>query len=239
MTYALEILNLRKSYDSFLLDDVSFNVPTGSIMGFVGQNGAGKTTTIKSIMGLIDSDAGEVRAFGKTLHKNSTRQGIGVVSDTSFYDPRWKVSDAEKVSSLFYENWDTKKFNSLLNNFNIAKSKKVSELSKGMGVKLMIAVAMSHDAKLLILDEPTSGLDPVARDELCSIFMDYVKDGDKSILFSTHITSDLDKVADYVTCIYNGRIMFSSPKDEILQKYAAIGQLDDIVVSFSRRDGHE
>jgi len=238
MHNALDVINLRKEYSGFTLQNVSFSLPTGSIMGFVGENGAGKTTTIKSILNLINYNSGEIRAFGKILDKNNARDGIGVVTDTTPYNEKWRINDVEKIASLFYRQWDKAQFNTLLGKFSLNKNMKVGELSKGMSVKLMLAVAMSHNAKLLILDEPTSGLDPVARDELCGILLDYVRPGDRSILFSTHITSDLEKVADYITCISNGRILFSSPKETLLKNNPNT-TLDDIVVSASRRDNHE
>ena len=222
MENILEVKNLNKSYDTFSLKNVSFEIPKGYIMGFVGPNGAGKTTTIKSMLNIIRYQSGEV----KTLLDN---EQIGVVMDSPFYVDDWKVSDVEKAISPFYRNWDSGKYSELLKRFNIDKKKKIKELSRGMKVKLMIAAALSHDAKLLILDEPTSGLDPVARDELCDILGEFVTDENKSIVFSTHITSDLEKIADFITFILNGQIVYSGTKEGLLEKYVSVkGGLDEI-----------
>lgn len=223
MDNILEVRNLNKNYDTFSLKNISFEIPKGYIMGFIGPNGAGKTTTIKSILNMVKYQSGDVRLFGL---KN---EQIGIVMDSPFYVEDWKMTDVEKALSPFYRKWDSKKYAALLNKFGINQKKKVKELSRGMKVKLMISVALSHDAQLLILDEPTSGLDPVARDELCDMLSEFVTDENKSILFSTHITSDLEKIADYITFILDGQIIFSGAKDELLEKYVSVkGGLNDI-----------
>jgi len=221
MNNILQVLGLCKSYDSFALDDVTFDVPCGYIMGFVGPNGAGKTTTIKLILGMIYPDSGCISVPDK--------ERIGVVMDTPLYVDDWTLKGVESAISPFYKNWDTKKFSEYLKTFELGAKKKVKELSRGMKVKLQIAAALSHDAKLLILDEPTSGLDPVARDEICDLLREFVTDDSRSVLFSTHITTDLEKTADYTTFILDGRIVFSGAKDALLEKYARVtGGLSEV-----------
>jgi len=222
MNKALEVIGLNKSYGSFALQDVSFSINTGSIMGFVGPNGAGKTTTIKSLLNLVRYNSGDIRILGKTMKPDDARSDIGVITDSSLYADDWSISDVERISSLFYKGWSSEGFDRLLGKFRIDRNKKVSQLSKGMGVKLMMAVALSHGAKLLILDEPTSGIDPSDRDELCDMLAAYVRDGDKSILFSTHITADLEKIADTVTFILGGRIVLSENKADMMGKYVHV-----------------
>jgi ABC-2 type transport system ATP-binding protein len=214
MNNILEVRELCKRYETFELNGVTFSVPRGYIMGFIGPNGAGKTTIIKLILSVIKPDGGSVQV--------PDNEQIGVVMDAPLYVDDWKVSDVEAAISPFYRNWDTGKFAGYLRQFGLDAKKKVKELSRGMKVKLQIAAALSHDAKLLILDEPTSGLDPVARDEICDLFRGFVTDESHSILFSTHITSDLEKTADYVTFILNGRIVFTGAKDVLLEKYVRV-----------------
>jgi len=221
MNNILEVRELRKRYGSFALDEVTFEVPCGYIMGFVGPNGAGKTTTIKLILGLIRPDGGSVNVPDK--------EQIGVVMDTPLYVDDWTLNGVESAISPFYQNWNSDKFSEYLKKFGLGAKKKVKELSRGMKVKLQIAAALSHDAKLLILDEPTSGLDPVARDEICDLLREFVTDDGRSVLFSTHITTDLEKTADYTTFILDGRIVFSGAKDTLLEKYARVtGGLQEI-----------
>jgi len=221
MNNILEARGLRKSYGSFTLNDVSFDVPGGYIMGFIGPNGAGKTTTIKLILNIIRGDSGSVKLFGceDALGQNDE---IGVVMDALLYVDDWKVGDVESALSPFYKHWDKRIFAEYLAQFALEPKKKIKELSHGMKIKLQIAVALSHDAKLLILDEPTSGLDPVARDEICDLLRGFVSDENKSVLFSTHITSDLEKTADYITFILNGGVVFTGAKDALLEKYARV-----------------
>ena len=231
MNNILEVQGLNKSYKTFSLKDVSFQVPTGYIMGFIGPNGAGKTTTIKSVLNMINFSSGNIKLLGVDSRDNAAfiNDQIGVVMDAPFYVDDWTMKDVEKAVAPFYSRWDSAKYASLLDGFGIEKKKKVKELSRGMKVKLMMAVAFSHDAKLLILDEPTSGLDPVARDEICAMLADFVCDENKSVLFSTHITGDLEKIADYITFILDGRIVYSGPKEELLEKYALVkGGLSEI-----------
>ncbi|MCR2808049.1 ABC transporter ATP-binding protein [Paenibacillus soyae] len=231
---ALEIKNLNKKYEHFQLKDVSFQLEKGYIMGFIGANGAGKTTTIKSILNLIRLDSGEIRIMGKDLidHELELKQEIGsAFGDIAFYT-RSKIKTLTKVIKPFYRNWDEEAYRSYLKKFNLNENKRISELSTGMKVKYRLALALSHGAKLLILDEPTSGLDPVARDQLLDIFQELVQDGEISILFSTHITSDLEKCADYITYIDNGRIINSAEKEAFIDTYRLVNgnadQLNDM-----------
>lgn len=228
MNSLLEVRGFCKKYDTFTLNNVSFDVPSGYIMGFIGPNGAGKTTTIKLILNIISGSSGTVRFLGEELGIAKNEQ-IGVVMDTPMYVEDWKLGDVEKAISPFYPGWDTRQYAGYLNQFGLDPKKKVKELSRGMKVKLQIAVALSHGARFLLLDEPTSGLDPVARDEICDLLRAFVADENRSVLFSTHITTDLDKTADYITFILDGSIMFTGEKDTLLEKYARVtGGLGDL-----------
>jgi ABC-2 type transport system ATP-binding protein len=228
MSNILEVRGLRKKYEAFTLNDVSFALPSGSIMGFIGPNGAGKTTTIKLILGAEQCDSGRVSLFGRE-DGPSQNEKIGIVLDAPPYVEEWRILDIEKAVSPFYKHWDRGAFWSYLKRFDLNPKKKVKELSRGMKVKLQIAVALSHDAELLMLDEPTSGLDPVGRDEICDLVREFVSDESKGVLFSTHVTSDLEKIADHITFILNGKIAFTGTKDALLEKYARVaGGLGDL-----------
>lgn len=221
---ALDIKNLNKKYEHFQLKDVSFQLEQGYIMGFIGANGAGKTTTIKSILNLIRSDSGEIHVLGKELlkHEVELKQEMGYAfGDIHFYT-RCKIKKLTNVIKKFYRNWDDEAYYNYLKKFNLNEDKKIAELSTGMKVKYSLALALSHGAKILVLDEPTSGLDPVARDHLLDIFQELVEDGEISILFSTHITSDLEKCADYITFIDNGQIINSAEKEEFIDTYRLV-----------------
>lgn len=234
MNNVLEISNVTKDYKKFKIDNISFNLPKGYIMGFIGANGAGKTTTIKLILNMIKRDSGEIKVFGldNIREEERIKEQIGVVFDECYYLEYWTLNDVEKAVSMFYKNWNSSIYEKYLKEFNLARDKKVKDLSRGMRMKLMIAVAFSHEAKLLILDEPTSGLDPVARDEFLDILRDYIEDEEKSVIFSSHITSDIEKIADYITYINNGKIIFTGEKDEFLEKYCIIkGGKEDITES--------
>ena len=208
----LQVQDLKKQYPGFLLDNVSFNVEKGCIMGFIGRNGAGKTTTIKAILNLIHADGGSVLFDGKDLWKNESesKKKIGLVLGMFAYYQRKKLRAIADVTKGFYADWDEALYQDLLKRFALDPEKKVNELSQGMRVKFALALALSHHATLLILDEPTSGLDPVSRDELLEIFRTIIEDGEHSILFSTHIISDLEKCADYITYIKGGKILAST-----------------------------
>lgn len=218
---ALEVKDLNKKYPDFHLKDVSFQLEKGYIMGFIGANGAGKTTTIKSILNMIHLDSGEIHILGKNMveHELELKQDIGVaVGGMNFYT-RSKIKTLTNRIKKFYKNWDEVTYRNCLRKFKLDENKKIIELSEGMKIKYSLSLALSHGAKLLILDEPTSGLDPVARDNLLDIFQELVVDGEISILFSTHITSDLEKCADFITFIEDGQIIQSMEKEEFKESY--------------------
>ncbi len=224
MTNYLEVRNLSKSFEGFRLRDITFSLPKGYIMGLIGPNGSGKTTTIKLILNMLKRTSGTVKILGfdNIASEQEAKQNLGVVFDSNYFSDEWKISQVEKSVSAFYENWNTQKFSETLKRFHIHPSKKVKELSKGMQMKLMLACAFSYDAKLLILDEPTSGLDPVSRDELLTILSEYIEDGEHSVLFSTHITRDLERAADYITYISYGELFFSGGKDEFVDSFRIV-----------------
>ena len=216
MQNALEVHSLNKSFDRFALKDVSFTLPRGAVMGFIGENGAGKTTTIKAVLGLIRKDSGDISVLGGSIEDASIRAKIGVVFDDLHLHKTLRIRQAAKIFPHLYEDWDADLFKEYLNRFNLDAEKKIKDLSRGMRMKLSIAVALSHHPELLILDEPTAGLDPVVRDEVLEIFQDFMQDENHAILFSSHITSDIDKIADYLTFIHDGEILFSVTTDELL-----------------------
>ncbi len=227
---AIEITNLTKKYDGFTLDNVSFNLPVGSVMGFIGQNGAGKSTSIKAILNVILKDSGSIKIFGLDNLENERliKENIAVVFDEM---PFHETFTAKQLNTMFkgiYLNWDENTFFSYLDRFRLPRNKKLSKFSKGMKMKLQIATALSHSAKLLVMDEATTGLDPVVRNEILDIFREYMNDENNSILMSSHITGDLDKIADSVTFIDKGKILLSGFKDEILENHGIIKcSLDD------------
>lgn len=210
-----------KSYPSFSLKEVSFKVKPGEIMGFIGRNGAGKTTTLKSIMNLIHYESGRIEAFDTDMSKNEleNKQRIGFALSELDYYPNKTIKQLVDVNKRFYRNFDEKKFLDVCKLFKLDQNKKLEELSSGMKVKYSVAIALSHHAELLILDEPTSGLDPVSRDEILDIFREIVKNKDRAILFSTHITSDLDKCASNITYIHDGSIIYSGTKQDFINSY--------------------
>lgn len=215
---AITIKNLNKVYKNFALQDVSFSVPKGSIMGFVGENGAGKTTTLKSILNLISYDSGNIEIFGLDNIKNEKeiKEQIGVVFEGSNFHENLNTNNISKIMSHIYKNWDDRLFKEYLKQLRVPNNKLIKEFSKGNKMKLSIAVALSHKPKLLILDEATSSLDPIVREEILDIFLDFIQDEEHSIILSSHITSDLDKIADYITFIHKGKIVFSESKDELI-----------------------
>lgn len=221
---AIEIKEITKHYDGFTLDHVSFAVPKGSIMGYIGQNGAGKTTTIRSLLNIIPIDHGEIRVLGLDHIKDEAemKQLIAVVFDELPFHDIFNANDMAKIFEGLYGQWDNGIYQEYLDRFQLPSKKKIGQFSKGMKMKLQIACALSHNAELLVMDEPTTGLDPVVRDEILHIFMEYLETGERSILMSSHITSDLEKIADSVTYIDKGKILVSGYKDEILEKHGVI-----------------
>jgi len=240
---ALKIQGLCKRYDKFYLDNVTFSLKEGYIMGFIGSNGAGKTTTLKGILNMIHCESGSVEIFGKNTKGNeiTLKQDIAFMMGGSDYYLRRRLKTISEVVRRFYTNWNQATYEEYLKRFKLDPDKKVSELSQGMRIKFALALALSHNAKFIILDEPTSGLDPVARDNLLDLFQELVENGERSILFSTHITSDLEKCADYITFINNGKIVESTTKDDLIDSYRMVnGSEDDLnkmkkdLVSFKR-----
>ena len=216
MKNAIEIRNLKKDYDN--------NIPSGYVIGLIGENGAGKTTLIKSILNIINTDSGEIKIFNKDSKKYDylIKENIGVVLDDMFFPEIITANDINIIMKGIYKNWDEKLFYKYLDNFKLTSNKKIKELSKGMRKKLEIATALAHHPKLLILDEPTSGLDPVVRDDILDIFLDFIKDEEHTILLSTHITSDLERIADRIIFIDNGQIILNESKDELLDNYGIL-----------------
>lgn len=221
---ALVIRNLSKHYKDFTLDKVSFTVPKGTIMGFVGENGAGKTTTIKAILDLINTDGGDISILGCSSKKLSpkVKESLGVVFDGSNLHDNLNLRNVDFVMKNIYKNWNSDTFHSYAKRFDLPERKNIKEFSRGMKMKLSIAIALSHEARLLILDEATSGLDPMVRDEILDIFLEFIQEEDHTILLSSHIISDIEKIADYVTFIHKGRIVFSESKDELIYQYGII-----------------
>lgn len=237
-TLALSVTGLTKHYDSgFTLDDVTFDLPSGYIMGLVGPNGAGKSTLIKLILNMTTRDAGRIEVLGLDAMADEERvkEQLGVVLDSSYFIEYMTVDAVERTSRPMYPLWDHNLFDTYLRQFGLGRNKKIKDLSRGMQMKLMLAVALSHDAKLLILDEPTSGLDVLSRDELMDILSDYVADGEHSVIFSTHITADLERFADFLTYITHGMLYYSGPKDEFEDAFRLIkGGPDELTDGLQR-----
>jgi len=226
-----EIKSLCKNYKTFALKDVSFSLEMGYIMGFVGRNGAGKSTTLKSMMNLVHPDSGEIEICGMNLkdHEKDIKQMVGFVNGGMEQYSTVKIKTVTSITRRFFKEWNEETYKYYLEKFEIDEKKKFKQLSTGMKLKYSIAVALSHNAKLLILDEPTSGLDPAARDEIVQIFQEFVEDGEHSILFSTHITSDLDKCADFITYIKNGEVLSSVDRQSFIDSYKNVaGKKEDL-----------
>lgn len=221
---ALEVKDLTKKYKDFALDNVSFAVPRGSIVGLIGENGAGKSTILNAITGVIKKDEGIISVLGREGEDidNGIREKIGVVFDGSHFPKNLTAAQINTVLKNIYTSWDEKIYFQLLDKMNLPLNKKVQQLSKGMKMKLSIAVTLSHQSDLLILDEVTSGLDPIVRDDILDLFLEFVQDENHSILVSSHITSDLEKVADYIVFVHKGKVVFSKSKDELIYKYGII-----------------
>lgn len=224
MEYILEVDKLRKSFPGFALKDIDIKLPKGYVLGFIGPNGAGKTTTIKLIMNLLRADQGVVKIFGldHTTYEQDIKERIGFVYDENYYYEEMTPLELKRVIGTFYRDWDDKVFHTYLSDFKLPLSKPLKNFSKGMKTKLSLAFALSHRAELLIMDEPTSGLDPVFRSEILDVLRDFMSDENKGILFSSHVTSDLDKIADYVCFINEGEIVLNCSKEELLEQYAVV-----------------
>lgn len=224
MENILEINGLNKTYGEFSLKDVSFSLPKGYIMGFVGENGSGKTTTIRSILNMANIDSGSISIFGLDSVKDTIaiKERLGVVFDSLYLAGHLNVKQIDRQLSPFYKDWSSETFFRRIKEFGLPDNRKVGDFSKGMKMKLMVSVALSHNAEFIILDEPTSGLDPVARDELLDILAEYIEDENRGVLFSTHITADVERIADFVTVLHNGRVWFTGTKDDLSEKYAVV-----------------
>lgn len=220
----LELQHVSKSFPAFSLDDVSFSIPPGCIVGLVGENGAGKSTIIKLILNLLHRDSGHISLFGKEGERNETwiKEQIGVVFDESNFPENFRISDVNAVMQRMYSKWDAHLYDSYVQTFALPRRQMIKEFSRGMKIKLSMAVAMSHNARLLLLDEATSGLDPAAREEMLDLFWEFIQDEQHSILLSTHMISDLSKIADYIVFIHQGKVIFNQSKDELLEQYGLL-----------------
>ncbi|MCR6853749.1 ABC transporter ATP-binding protein [Paenibacillus jamilae] len=227
----LELKNVCKSYEDFAVKNISFTLPRGYIMGFVGPNGAGKSTTIKIIMNLIKKDSGEIKIFGKDNKKaeKEIKQNIGFVYDENHYYEDLTCEQMKRIIAPLYKKWDEEQYQSYMHRLQVPKYKKIKELSKGMKMKFAIAIALSHHAEFIIMDEPTAGLDPVVRSELLDMLQEIVMEDEVSVLFSTHITTDLERIADYVTFINDGEIIFTSEKEDLMENYVIVKGSNDLL----------
>jgi ABC-2 type transport system ATP-binding protein len=224
MQHILEVRDLNKSFGDFTLKNISFSLPKGFITGFIGPNGSGKTTTIKLIMNLLKKDSGEINVFGldHLKHEKEIKNRIGFVYDETHYYEELTVEEMKRIIAPMYIKWDEEQFKSYIKEFDLPRNKRIKELSRGMKVKFSLAVALSHHADLLIMDEPTSGLDPVVRSEILDILYNVIQNENKGVFFSTHITSDLDRIADYIIMIYKGEILFNKTKDELVEEHSLV-----------------
>ncbi len=232
MMNPIEVKNLTKSYEQFTLNHVSFHVPAGSIVGFIGENGAGKTTTIKSILGCVHPDSGEIRILGQPLSAAQNEQ-IGAVLDQNFFYEGLNAKDIDLILKNTYQTWDSAYFYKCCTDWQLPCDQPMKAFSKGMKMKINIAAALAHHPKILILDEATSGLDPISRSDILDIFMDFIQDEEHSILFSSHITSDLEKIADYVVFLHQGEILFEKEKDALLENYGILKTNDEAILKAS------
>lgn len=221
---AIEIKNLCKSYKTFKIDNLNLILSSGYIMGLVGENGAGKSTTIKLILDMVHKDSGSIQVLGRDNGDKFelTKQDIGVVLDESGFSMYLKANEIDKMMSNLYKNWNSEQFNAYLKQLSVPTDKRLKDFSRGMKMKMSIAAALSHDAKLLILDEATNGLDPIVRDEVTDLLMDFTRDENHSVLISSHIVSDLEKICDYIAFIHNGRVVLCEEKDRLTEDYAII-----------------
>lgn len=227
----LEVRNLSKHYKTFDLQNISFVLPKGYIMGYVGQNGAGKSTTLNLIANICKYQEGEIYLDGMTCEENAVayKESIGYVGDEFYFPENFNVKDIRKVLKNFYPTFSEEKFNGFLQNWNLPQKKKIKDFSRGMKVKLMLASVLSRDTKLLILDEATNGLDPVVRAEVLKLLQEYIADGERSVLFSTHILSDLEQIADYIYFIHDGKTVLYDAKDELLENFLLVkGDVGDV-----------
>lgn len=238
MENILEIKNLCKKYDGFELKNINIELPKGMIMGLIGENGAGKTTTIRAILNLLNNTSGEIKIFGldNKEYEKQIKEDIGVVLDDSFFSDNMNPKDINKIMRNIYNNWDESAYIKYLDDFKLPSNQNIKEYSSGMKMKLKLAVALSHKAKLLILDEPTSGLDPIARNEILDVFQEFIQDENNSILVSSHITSDLEHIADYITFISNGKVVLNKSRDELLDNYGIVKCSEEQFKEIDKKD---
>ncbi len=225
----IEIKGLEKSYKNFHLGPIDLEIPTGYIVGFIGENGAGKTTTIKLLLGLLKKENGSIKIFDKEFdqHRKEILQDIGFVFDELHFPENIKIKHINKIMQGIYKDWNSVFFENYCAGLNLDVNKKIKELSRGMKMKVSLAIALSHNAKLLLLDEPTGGLDPIVREEILDMLMDYMQDGNRTVILSSHILSDLEKIADYITFIHNGKIQFFEEKDRLTEELAILSCDDE------------
>lgn len=221
---AIEVRNLTKTYQLFHVDNISLDVKQGYITGLIGPNGVGKSTLIKMMLGMIRPDSGSVKILGRDMpqHEVDIKQRTSIVSDDCFYYEHLTIADTKKMIAPFYKNWNETKFKGYLEQFELSPKKKIENLSKGMKIKFSLAIALSHQAELLVMDEPTSGLDPVFRREMLDLLADMMQDEKNTIIFSTHITTDLDRIADYITFVNRGKLVFNEAKEDVFERYAIV-----------------
>ena len=231
----IEVNNLNKSFDEFTLSNISIKLPKGKIVGLIGENGAGKTTLIKCILNVMHKDSGEVKLFGQT-YNDALKEDIGVVFDDSFLNETFTIMDINLIMKNIYKKWDSRLFFKYIKSFKLPRNKEIKKLSTGMKKKIEIATCISRHPKILILDEPTSGLDPVMRSEVLDMFQDFVSNNENSILLSTHITSDLEHIADDVIFISNGELIFDKPLKEVKDSYVVLELTKDEFKKFNKKD---
>ena len=238
MKNTIDVKNVSKTYPGFQLDNISFTIPEGMIVGLIGENGAGKTTTLKAILNMIEVD-GDIKVFGKDIKKNEKeiKEELGVVLDDSFLSEYLTAKQMNKVMKQFYKTWDEDKYFEYLKEFQLPEDKLVKEFSSGMKMKLKIATALSHHPNALILDEPTSGLDPIIRNEILDIFRKYILEQEnRSVLLSSHITTDLEQIADYIIFIHKGKIIFNLPTTDLLENYGIVKCNEQEFQSLEKKD---
>ena len=235
---ALEIKNISKTYKNFKLDDVSFVLPCGHIMGLIGENGAGKSTIINCILDIIEMDSGSISVLGQKNDKNnvSLKENIGVVLTASDVYDNYTVKQVENIMKDVYKQWSHEVYDYYMNKFSLPLNKMIRDFSRGMKMKMAITIALSHQPKLLILDEATSGLDPIMRDEILDVFLEFVQDENHAILLSSHISSDLEKIADYITFIHEGKLILSTSKDELIYEYGLMKCRNDELDMIDKED---
>lgn len=235
---ALTVEHISKKYDKFHLEDITFSLPSGSIMGLIGENGAGKTTIINCIISMIETDAGTIQILGVDKNKRSLslREDIGIVFDVSDFYDNFTIRQVGNILKDVYKRWDTDAYEQYIERFKLPNKKLIKEFSRGMKMKTAIAIALSYHPKLLVLDEATSGLDPIMRDEILDVFLDFVQDEEHSILISSHITTDLEKIADYITFIHDGKLLLSTSKDTLLYDYGILKCREDSFEKIAKED---